>query len=312
MDLRYVNSKGIELNLTQWPYMYSSGDIYDFMWSYKMASGNLNQITEFYKAPLEMPIKISVMADTEEEFSNAVDRLFETTEIDIINLTPGKLYLGGMYMKCYIRGIKKAKFNSGIEFMFSELNVVTDEPSWITEQTYQFSAKADWQNEKNPGPGVIKENVQYQMLAENVVFPEFEFDLTQPEKKERTFPLFDLPFDFAKQSGVEMLHNVIAFDSDFVMTIYGYALKPSITIAGNLYTVDAIVYEGERLVIDSKNKTVIKIGRFGEITNLFNSRGKKNSVFKKIPTGFNKVMWPGTYGFDIIIYGERSEPRWSL
>lgn len=23
MDLRYVNSRGVELNLTQWPYMYS-------------------------------------------------------------------------------------------------------------------------------------------------------------------------------------------------------------------------------------------------------------------------------------------------
>lgn len=312
MDLRYVNSRGVELNLTQWPYMYSSGDIYDFMWSYNMIAGSVSQITEFYKGLLEMPIKISVTADTEEEFINAVNFLFETTEMDVVNLSPGRLYLGDMYMKCYIRGIKKAKFNAGIEFMFSELNVVTDAPFWVTEQTYQFKARSEQQTKKTREPEIVKENTQFQELPENVILPEFEFDFSKPPKSKTICSLFDLPFNFVKQSGVEMIQNTSISDSDFVMTIYGYALKPSITIAGNPYTVDATVYEGERLVIDSKNSTVIKIGRFGEITDLYNSRGKVYSVFKKIPVGFSRIVWPGTYGFDLTVYDERSEPKWNL
>lgn len=93
MDLRYVNSKGVELNLTQWPYMYSSGDLYDFMWDCNLISGTSNRITEFYKSPVEKPIKISITADTREEFAKAVDHLFETVEVDVINLKIGRAHV---------------------------------------------------------------------------------------------------------------------------------------------------------------------------------------------------------------------------
>ncbi len=276
MDLRYVNSRGIELNLTQWPYMYSSGDIYDFMWSYEMASGNSNRITKFYKAPLEMPIKISITADTEEEFSNAVNHLFETTEVDIIDLTPGKLYLGDMYMKCYIRGIKKAKFNAGIEFMFSELNVIAEKSCWITESTKSFL----------------------------------------PANKGTDYPYLDYPYDYDHDYSpdvipVEYINLEHYASCDYLLKIYGPAIDPAVTIGGIVRQVYTTLEAGQSLLIDSRDKTVKRVFSDGAILNEFNNRRRgTRSIFEPIMPGLNEIIWNNAFGFDLTLFIARSEPAW--
>lgn len=276
MDLRYVNSRGVELNLTQWPYMYSSGDIYDFMWSYEMASGNLDRITEFYKAPLEMPIKISIMADTEEDFLNAVNHLFETTETDIIDLIPGKLYLGDMYMKCYIRGIKKAKFNAGIEFMFSELNVIAEKPSWITESTKSFL----------------------------------------PANKGTDYLYLDYPYDYDHDYSPDVMPveyiNLDHYAScDYLLKIYGPAIDPAVTIGGIVRQVYTTLEAGQCLLIDSRDKTVKRVFSDGAVLNEFNNRRRgTKSIFEQIIPGLNEIIWNNAFGFDLTLFIARSEPAW--
>ena len=135
--------------------------------------------------------------------------------------------------------------------------------------------------------------MKYTELEEGIMFPEF-------------------PFDFCTETGEEVLINPSFNDSNFIMTIYGFAENPQLNIAGHPYKVEATINEGEQLVINSLTHTVQKIGRLGEITNLYNARGKIYSVFKKIPPGTNTLQWSGGFGIDIILFDERSEPKWSL
>lgn len=274
MDLRYVNSKGVELNLTQWPYMYSSGDLYDFMWDCNLISGTSNRITEFYKSPVEKPIKISITADTREEFAKAVDHLFETVEVDVINLTPGKLYIGDMYIRCYIRGIKKADFNMGVEFMFSELSVLFENQFWITEVSKSFK----------PNAGTSSAALDYP---------------------------HDYPYDYAPQILSENIVNDNYADADFRLTIYGPAVNPSVTIGPNIYKVYTELSETDYLVIDTQERIVAQYDNVGTETEKFNSREKIYEIYAKIPPGIHEVYWPGGYGFDITMYQKRSEPRWN-
>ncbi|WP_418751210.1 hypothetical protein [Frisingicoccus sp.] len=275
MDLRYVNSRGIELNLTQWPYMYSSGDIYDFMWSYEMASGNSNRITEFYKAPLEMPIKISITADTEEEFSNAVNHLFETTEVDIIDLTPGKLYLGDMYMKCYIRGIKKAKFNAGIEFMLSELNIIAEKPCWIKEKKIAY---------------VKREPVPNGFLD---------------------YP-YDYSYDYTPNNiNCVELENEEVEACDFKAVIQGPCMNPGFYIGSQNYQIMTELSSYEYIVLDSMTRTVYKVSRTGRVENIWNNLNKEYDNFAKIPTGVHIMEAYDKFPFEITLYERRSEPKWS-
>ena len=67
---------------------------------------------------------------------------------------------------------------------------------------------------------------------------------------------------------------------------------------------------GEYIVIDSAANTVIKYRTNGTTKDLFNDRGKLQSVFTPIPGGRITINWSGMFGFDITIYAERTEPRW--
>ena len=161
-----------------------------------------------------------------------------------------------------------------------EYTLITDYPFWIKETPYQYLPE-------NPISGGDS------ILTEGVMFPEFQFD-------------------FFRAKGDEILYNPSFADSNFILAIYGFVENPQIAIAGHPYRVETTIYEGERLVIDSLTHTVQKIGRLGEITNLYNARDKHYSVFKKIPPGMNTFQWSGGFGVDITLFDERSEPKWSL
>ena len=277
MDLRYVNSKGVELNLTQWPYMYSSGDIYDFMWGYDLTAGNTNQITGFYRVPLEIPIKISVTADTKEAYIYAVNHLFETTEVDILSMIPGKLYIGNQYMKCYIRGIKKAKFNAGIDFMFSELNIIVENPFWITESTKSFTTA-----------GSTKSGYEF---------------LDYP---------YDYDYDYAPDFYPPEIINIDHYaDCKFLLKIYGPAIEPSVIINGIERKVYVTLEEDQYLLIDARDKTVKRIPIDGTALDAFDNRKKAGkSIFTQMVPGLNTITWNHNFGFDLTIFKERSEPEW--
>ena len=99
---------------------------------------------------------------------------------------------------------------------------------------------------------------------------------------------------------------------NFKMVIYGYAENPSVIIENHVYQVFATVYEGEQLEINSFNKTVVKIGRIGENTNLYNFRNKIQSVFEKIPPGTSRLAWSGGFGIELTLFEERGEPKWNF
>ena len=62
------------------------------------------------------------------------------------------------------------------------------------------------------------------------------------------------------------------------------------------------------MIIDSFNHTIIKYASNGTQASIFDLRNKANSVFEKIPGGTLALNWTGLFGFDLIIFNERSEP----
>ena len=93
------------------------------------------------------------------------------------------------------------------------------------------------------------------------------------------------------------------------MTIFGPVVNPMVTINGYSYVFYMTIAEGEYLVIDSRAKTVTLYGAGGVQTNAFDNRNKAESVFEQIPGGNLQVVWDATFGFNLTIYHERSEPR---
>ena len=96
------------------------------------------------------------------------------------------------------------------------------------------------------------------------------------------------------------------------MVIYGPAVNPSVSIANHPYQVNITIEKGELLEIDSTKGTVYQITSKGQKISRFNERQKEPSVFEKIPPGGSLISWNGDFDLDVILYEERSEPRWSL
>lgn len=276
MIIRYVNSEGAEVILNKEPYKVLMSDLTDYD---NVEIESNGKIAGFVKEITERKLNIDIISSSKETTQELCNKLNAVFEKDIYNDVAGKIYINDYYMRCFIKSCKKSKRGNGVIRSY-EYTLITDYPYWIKETTYQYLAEPP-------------EAVKYTELEEGIMFPEF-------------------PFDFAPVRGEKILENPSFADSNFILAIYGFVENPQIAIAGHPYRVETTIYEGERLVIDSLTHTVQKIGRLGEITNLYNARDKHYSVFKKIPPGMNTFQWSGGFGVDITLFDERSEPKWSL
>lgn len=276
MIIRHVNSEGAEVILNKEPYKVLVSDLTDYD---NVEIESNGKIAGFTKEITERKLNIDIISSSKETTQELCNKLNEVFEKDIYNDVAGKIYINDYYMRCFIKSCKKSKRGNGVIRSY-EYTLITDYPFWIKETTYQYLAEPP-------------EAVKYTDLETGIMFPEF-------------------PFDFAPVRGEKILENPSFTDSNFIMIIYGFVESPQVSIAGHPYRVETTIYEGERLVIDSKKGTVKKIGRLGEVVDCYNARQKDYSVFKKIPAGLNVFQWSGGFGIDITLFDERSEPKCSL
>lgn len=272
MIIKYVNSTGQEVNLNEMPYKMLVSDILDYEWEVITSS---NKITGFGYKVIEKKLNIDVHRGKEKGARENMNALTDIFEKDVSSGTPGKLYIDDQYMVCYIKSSEKDNWETD-QIIQCEYGIITDYPLWITEKKHEFRI--------NTGKEV----------GEYLDFP------------------FDMPFDLMgdeKGMGNVILDHYAS--CDFLLTIYGPCLSPRIVIGQSIYEVKTKIGDGEYLTIDSRKGTVYRIRTNGGKVNEFDNRTTApNSPFEKIQPGYNLVSWDGSFGFDLLLYMERSEPAW--
>lgn len=284
-------------------------DLRDYRWEYE---SNANRITRFSRGIIDKTLPLVIFCETEEQGVETKNRLMEIAEKDVLTRQPGEIWISGYCLKGYVTQSTKGNFLMNQRYMTVSLTITTDDPVWRRELNYHLLPEDALQDDEEIVTEPEEQQEEALLLEDGCVFADFPFDLYHKTYRKVQHPLFDLPFDFKRIRGRRVINNEAFTGSDFIMTIWGFVDRPRILIAGHPYEVDVLVYEGERVVIDSAAGTVVKIGRMGEETNLYNARGKEYSIFEKIPSGYQTVSWAGTFGIDLTIYDERSEPKWSL
>lgn len=273
MDIYYVNGNGEKLDFMHWPYLIKSHDLFDHGWSYMTSA---QKIIRFYKEINEKTVTLNVSADTEAEYYTALNHFSEVVEKDIIANRAGWLYVGGQYLRCNIIASEKTEWTKGVDYLQNSIVIVSRYPFWITEQKYLF---------------------RY---------------IVSPDKLFLDYP-YDYPYDYTSEHDThsDVINNTHYGACHFLAIFYGPCTDPSLVIDTHPYSVMVTLEEGEYLRLDTRDRTITKVTVTGDEINEFNNQRRDVSIFEKIVPGMHTVTWNGTFGVDMILYEERSEPKWS-
>lgn len=280
MKLYYENSEGTILDLSGFPYLLTFTDAYDYIWEVESAAlgNNKSKVQKFKRNSKQISASIAISSRYRTDFTRYMDDFFSTVEVDVVANKPGKLITeNGEYMQCYIVESENSRINPLMRLNERNVTIMSPYPFWITESKKSFAP-------------VAREEIEGEFLD---------------------YP-YDYNYDYSYETpGIRTWNLDHYATSEFKLTIYGYCENPRILVNGYPYQIFGTVEENEFLVIDSREKTVTHYLNNGTTENWFDFRNKENSVFEPLPSGNLTLTWDGTYGFDILAYLERSEPRWT-
>lgn len=272
VPITYIASSGRKYNLISNGILHKSANYH--VWEYKIQGTKLQygtRVADFSKDAAVYDTEL-ILTGSELKRRAIINALHDDFESDIRKKKTGQIIWGDYYIDCFIN--------------FSD----TQPTEYLTQTLNKIQIYA-------PYPFWVQD---------------FKVELFPAEETQSTF--LDFPFDFmfdftAPVIGEAMVKSDFPFDSEFEMVIFGPAVNPRVTINGYSYVLYATIPQGAYVVIDSRNHTVMQFNTDGTKSNIFNLRNKTDSIFKKIPGGNLNISWDASFGVNITIYRERSEPR---
>ena len=273
VNLRYVASSGRSYNLRSDTLRTgSSANFHEWKWEADTVRLRFGErVSAFSRPAAEYEATLSLFGTSKEKLAQ-LEEMHDDFELDIRNLTPGRLIWNDYYIECYA---VESSTKPGEDNIMVDNTVLfwCPYPFWIKEETRSFLPTS----------------------SESEPFLDYPYDY---------------PYDYySGGSGSKIWVTDFPFKSDFRMTIYGPAVNPRILINDHAYQVFDNLAAAEYIVINSKLGTVVKTTATGQKVNAFDLRNKEESVFEQIPPGKLALDWSGTFGFDLTLYEERSEPR---
>lgn len=270
----YENHQGQRICLSEKPYkLLDIDELYMISREYIESDG---KVTGFKQKIITKTFELDILSMKGRHWKESAERMRELIDIDIEE--GGKLFVGDYYISCRIHMMTPEKINLCNPYVTCKLTLVSDQPVWICPQSQTF-------------------------LSTSV-----------PSEKSNTkrYP-YRYPYHYRARAGASTLYNPLSQPSPYQLIIYGPVNNPAITIGSHLYQVYTEVLENERLVIDyssARNRIVKRYTQNGTVIDEFDKRNKQISVFELIKTGKQAVNWSGLFSFDIVLYDERSQPKW--
>ena len=271
-------------NLSALKYVNHLGETIEFVGknyftnSYKMRDytwnfeSDFNKIKSFNLSSVSTKtLSVSIYAGSQNEAFGLFNSFFEIFEKDVLAKKPGKFYLGDYYFTCYVISSAKKEFLTAQNLLTLDLTVISDTNTWICEKIHSFA-----KNQPVSGHGYA----------------------------------YKYPYRYSSGALKNFLNDTL-IGSNFKLTIYGPTENPALYIGGHMYSVNVPVESGEYLEINSREKTIETVQSDGKRTSAINFRNRESYIFQKIPAGTVAVTWNNSFGFDLTLFDERSEPKWS-
>jgi len=281
MNVKYVNHCGQEINLSDWPYIIQSENLFDWEWEYNFTDNRDvgARITAFYRTLLTKNIDIAIYAGTRAEFADALNQFYSVIGIDVADMIPGKLIVGDDYLRCFVAASEKTVWSQGFRVAMYTCKFVFVDSIWTREIPYSFRATDDTDKA-------------------------IDWGLDYP---------YDYPYDYTVGKPPRVVHVASIIPGDFSMVVFGPVVNPSVAIGPNTYVVGndvnpLILEANEWVTIDSQAKSIVKTHAGGVTESVLNLRNKGQQFFVLIPPGLH-VVSSNAY-LDLTIFEHRSEPPW--
>lgn len=279
-EIKYQCSNGNEYNLIGDRMRATDGNLHKYKWEKDVTEiENGENLKKFKKEPITYSVTLSFRGKLEDR-KQLLDDLTNDFEYDVIARKPGTFFFGEHYIKGYV--IESETKVSEIKNTWSQktIQIYCPYPFWINEQ--KISIKPISESEES---------------TDNNSYP------------------YTYPYTYGSPSKTTSINIDHYAASDFRMIVYGPTANVSITINGHIYHVEYPLESGEYMVIDSRSflppdERIYVVRQNGERVNVFNYRDPVYSIFEKIPAGDITIDYSRKYGIDLIIFKERSEPKW--
>lgn len=268
--IKYISSVGNEYELNMDGVFHKKLPYFSFKWEVEGTQLQYGtRVSGFSKKSVTYKADLLFYDSSREVRDAMVNALHDEYERDVRNMTTGRIVIGEYYIDCFITSVDTQDVNGATT---DSIEIYCPYPFWVQESFITLPASGETEG------GFLD------------------------------FP-FDFPFDFtAPTMGHRTIKSDFPFASEFKMVIYGTAVTPRITINDYQYILYTTIPQGAYAVIDSRDKSIMMYNN-GQKVDLFNFRNKTLSVFQKIPAGNLDISWDSSFGVDITIYRERSEPR---
>ena len=269
--IKYIASSGREYNLTANGTLHTAANYYN--WTWKPQGTPLQhgiRVSDFARDPAEYEVDL-VIYGTPAQRRQILTALHNDFENDMRKKKAGRIVWGNYYIDCFISQSQTSPFETW-RYLQNTIHIYAPYPFWVQESQITLSASGG-----------------------------------------HTSTLLDYPYDYmydytAPVVGTKIIKSDFPFDSEFRMVIFGLAVNPRITINDYPYILRATIPQGAYVIIDSRSHSITQYNSDGTQSNMFNYRNKTDSIFSKIHGGNLEISWDASFGADITVYHEKSEP----
>lgn len=276
VKLQYVASSGNVYNLKGDGIRTKTANYHKWNWGVNGTTLQFGvRVSAFTRAVATYETRL-IFNGTIEQRKALIDALHDDFEHDIRSMKTGRVVWGDYYIDCYATISSTAPDENDI-WTDNDVTFYCPYPFWVHEYSRSFMPQADPNSEQE--------------------FLDYPFD-------------YDYDY-FMGSPGLGRWVRDFPWGCEFKMIIYGPCVNPTVAVNGYSYTINDTLEENCHIVIDSRGNTVTKYLANGDALNIFDLRNKRQSVFEQIPGGTLTLNWTGTFGFDLTLFEERSEPKWT-
>lgn len=271
VPIKYVASSGNTYDLITNGIKHREANYYSWAWDVEGTKLQFGErVADFSREAATYDTEL-IFYGSEQRRRTLVQNLHDDFENDVRTKRAGKIIWGSYYLECYITESSTEPTEVGT-WTSNKISIYAPYPFWVQD-----------------------------------------FKVSLPASQETASGFLDYPYDYpydyaAPTMGTRHIQTNFPFESEFEMVIYGLAVNPRVVINDYAYALYATIPQGAYVIINSRQKTIMMYQN-GTRTNMFNFRNKTASIFQRITGGDLTISWDSSFGVDLTIYHERSEPR---